>query len=459
MAGLPALFYKFILIFLLVSFKINIIRRGIQMLNLNTKLVQLEQEGKKINISLVGAGQMGRAMISQMFCMRGIRPSILVDRNAEKAAKVYESAGIDRGDIFEASTVSEAEDAIKRNKFVVSENFDIATKSLPIDVVIDATGDPEAGARLALGSIHNGKHIVMLNVEADVTVGPVLKKMADSAGVVYTVSAGDEPGAIMELFDFADGVGFEVLVAGKGKNNPLDQSANPDTVREKAASKNMNPKMLASFVDGTKTMVEMTAVSNATGFLPSKRGLIGPKATVEELPGLLSLKAQGGILDKYHVVEFIRGIAPGVFVIVTTDLPALKEEMAYLSMGDGPNYVLYRPYHLAGIETPLSAARAYFYGEATIVPMGVPVSETVAVAKKDLKAGEYLDGIGGYTVYGVIDTYENARNDNALPIGLVSSRVMVKKDIKKGETIRYDMVKLNEASVILQLRRIQDEML
>jgi predicted homoserine dehydrogenase-like protein len=429
------------------------------MLNLNTKLVQLEQSGKVIHIGLVGAGQMGRGMVSQMLCMKGIRPSILVDRNADKAVRVYELAGVQREDIFKADTVSQAEDAISRRKYVVSENFDVATKSLPVNVVVDATGDPEAGAKLALGSIYNGKHIVMLNVEADVTVGPILKRMADSAGVVYTVSAGDEPGAIKELYDFADGMGFKVLVAGKGKNNPLNQNANPDTVREEAKNKNMNPKMLASFVDGTKTMVEMTAVSNAIGFLPSKRGLIGPEATVKDLPGILSLKEQGGILEKYHVVEFIKGIAPGVFVIVTTDLPAVIEEMAYLSMGDGPNYVLYRPFHLTSIETPLSAARAYIYGEPTIVPMGAPVSETVAVAKKDLKAGEYLDGIGGYTVYGVIDTFKNAKLDNALPIGLVSNKVMVKKDIKKGETIRYDMVKLNEDSLILQLRKIQDQMI
>ena len=181
--------------------------------------------------------------------------------------------------------------------------------------------------------------------------------------------------------------------------------ANPDTAREKAQASNMNPKMLTSFIDGTKTMVEMTCVSNAIGFLPTKKGLIGPEATVKELPKLFSLKEQGGILERYQVVEYVNGVAPGVFVIVTTNLPAVREEMAYLSMGEGPNYVLYRPYHLTSIETPLSAARAYIYHEPTIAPKGAPVSETVAVAKKDMKAGEYLDGIGGYTVYGLIDTF------------------------------------------------------
>ncbi|MDK2880047.1 MAG: hypothetical protein PWR06_2763, partial [Thermoanaerobacteraceae bacterium] len=273
------------------------------MLNLNTRLKQLEESGKKINIGLVGAGQMGRGMTSQMFCMKGIRPAVISDINVDNAKKAYTLAGINPDDIAVAKTPSEAEEAISRGKYVVTDDLEVVTKALPVDVVIDATGVPEVGAQLALESIYNGKHIVMLNVETDVTVGPILKKMADSAGVVYTVSAGDEPGAIKELYDFADGMGFEVVVVGKGKNNPLNLDANPDTVREKAEAQKMNPKMLASFVDGTKTMVEMTAVSNAIGFLPTQRGLIGLKATVKELPKLLSLKEEGGILDRYQVVE------------------------------------------------------------------------------------------------------------------------------------------------------------
>lgn len=429
------------------------------MLNLNTKLKEIDEQGKKINAGIVGAGQMGRGMVSQMFCMKGILPAIISDLDLERAKKAYLLAGVNAADIITANKTSEADAAIKQGKYVITEDFNVITKSLPIDVVIDLTGVPDAGARIAFDSIYNGKNIVMLNVETDVTVGPLLKKMADSAGVVYTVSAGDEPGAVKELYDFADAMGFKILAAGKGKNNPLDTGANPDTVREKAEVSNMNPKMLASFVDGTKTMVEMTCVSNAIGFLPTKKGMMGPKSTVKELPKLLSLKEQGGILDRYHVVEFVNGIAPGVFVIITTDLPAVKEEMAYLSMGEGPNYVLYRPYHLTSIETPLSAARACIYHEPTIAPKGVPISETVTVAKRDLKAGEYLDGIGGYTVYGLIDTFENARKDNALPIGLVGPKVKLKTDVKKGETLKYDMVELDEDSFILQLRRLQDKIL
>ncbi|KXG78313.1 hypothetical protein AN618_03790 [Fervidicola ferrireducens] len=429
------------------------------MLNLNSKLLELEKSGKKINLGLIGAGQMGIGLVSQVFCMKGMRVAAVCDIRLDEAKKAYILAGVSPDDILTARTPSEVEEIVRRGKYAVTEDFSAVTKSIPIDVVIDATGIPEVGAKIALESIYNGKHIVMLNVETDVTVGPILKKMADSAGVVYTVSAGDEPGAIKELYDFADAMGFEVLVAGKGKNNPVDLEANPESVREEAQKKKMNPKMLASFKDGTKTMVELTAVSNATGFLPTRRGLIGPSATVKELPEIFRLKEEGGILDSYRVVEYVNGVAPGVFVIVTTKLEAIREEMAYLSMGPGPNYVFYRPYHLASIETPLSAARAYIYKEPTIAPKGAPVSETIAVAKKDLKAGEHLDGIGGFTVYGIIDTYENAKKERALPIGLVNKNVVMTKDVKKGEVITYDAVKLDESSLILQLRRLQEKLI
>lgn len=427
------------------------------MLNINTGLGKLDESGKKINVGLVGVGQMGRGIVTQVSKMKGMNIPIIANRSADRAKAAFQLAGVNSEDIYVANTVSEAENAIQSGKYVVTEDFEIVTKVLPVDVVIEATGVPDIGAHTALKSIYNGKHIVMLNVESDVTVGPLLKQMADSAGVVYTVSAGDEPGAIKELYDFADAVGFKVVAVGKGKNNPINRDATPDTVKQKADEKRINPRMLTSFVDATNTMIELTSVSNSLGFVPSQRGLIGPRATLKELPKLFSLKEQGGILDKYGVVDYVLGIAPGVFVIVNSDHPIIKETMAYVSMGEGPNYVLFRPYHLVCIETPLSAARAVLYGEPTIAPAGAPISETVAVAKRDLKAGEHLDGIGGYTVYGIIDTVENARKENALPIGLINDKTILKTDIKKGDTIRYDMVKLDEDSMVLQLRRVQDK--
>ena len=429
------------------------------MLNINTALRKLDENGKHICMGLVGAGQMGRGIVTQVFQMKGMCIPIIANRTVTKAKEAFQLAGVDSKDIIVTNTVSEAENAIKNGKYVVTEDFEVVAKVLPVDVIIEATGVPEIGAQVALKAIHNGKHIVMLNVEADATVGPILKKMADRAGIVYTVSAGDEPGAIKELYDFADAVGFNVIAVGKGKNNPLDRDATPDTLRQKALEKGVSPRMLTSFVDATNTMIELTAVSNAIGFVPSKRGLIGPSAKLQDLPKLFMLKEQGGILDRYQVVDYVFGIAPGVFAIVNSERQITRETMQYVSMGEGPNFVLYRPFHLICIETPLSAARAFLYKEPTIAPAGAPVSETVAVAKRDLKAGEHLDGIGGYTVYGLIDTVENARKDNAVPIGLINNKTVVKTDVKKGETITYDMVKLDEDSTVLQLRRLQDKFL
>ena len=298
----------------------------------------------------------------------------------------------------------------------------------------------------------------MMNVEADVTIGPLLKKLADNAGIVYTGSHGDEPGAVMELYDFATALGYDVRVVGKGKNNAIDLNANPDSVMEEATRRGVNPKMLACFKDGTKTAVEMTAMSNATGFLADVRGAHGPVGTVEELPGLFQLKEEGGILNNYGVIDYVNGVAPGVFVIVSSPLKEVHREMHYLSMGDGPNYVLYRPYHLCSLETPLTVARAVLDHEPTIVPLGAPVSECVAVAKRDLKAGEMLDGIGGYTVYGTIESAAIVKENNAVPMGLVNKKTRVIRDVKKAELITYDDIELDTSSFIVQLRQLQDQL-
>lgn len=269
-----------------------------------------------------------------------------------------------------------------------------------------------------------------------------------------------EPGAVKEIYDFADAAGFDVLAVGKGKNNPVDLEATPDSVREKALKSGVKPRMLASFVDGTKTMVEMSCMANATGFIPDIRGGHAPSASVDELPKIFSLKSEGGILNKYKIVDYVNGVAPGVFVIITSKLPQVQHEMEYLSMGPGPNYVLYRPYHLTSLETPLTVARAAIYNEPTIIPMdGKPIAETIAIAKKDLKSGEKLDGIGGFTVYGSIDTYETAKKENLVPIGLINKNTVVKKDIKKGELITYDMVKLDTTTLIYKLRKLQEDII
>ncbi len=428
------------------------------MLGINDRLKELEEQGEKILASIVGAGQMGKGMVSQMMLMKGLKPAVVVDINLDSAKNAYKNAGLSEDEFKVANTVSEANKWIEQGKYVVSENAEIASKANLIDVAVDATGVPEVGAKVALDAIYNKKHIVMLNVESDIVIGPILKKFADNAGVIYTGSAGDEPGAVKELYDFADSLGFDVRVIGKGKNNTMDYDCNPDTVLEEATKRGVSPKMLSSFKDGTKTMVEMTAMSNATGYIADVRGGHGTSGKVDDLPNIFRLKKEGGILNKYGIVDYVNGVAPGVFVIVSSELPEINHEMEYLSMGSGPNYVLYRPYHLCSLETPLSVVKAALDKQSTIVPMGAPISETITVAKKDLKKGEKLDGIGGYTVYGTIEQADVAKQIGALPLGLVSKKTTLTTDVKKGELITYDMVQLDTDSLIYQLRKLQDTM-
>ncbi|WP_416175622.1 NAD(P)H-dependent oxidoreductase [Clostridium sp.] len=427
------------------------------MLGLNYKLQQLEEKGETIYTAIIGAGQMGRGMTSQMILMKGITPSIVVDINIENAKTAFRNAGISEKDIMVAEDQDKVDEWIREKKYVVASDSHFATESKVIQAVIEATGVTEVGAEIALDTILNKKHIVMLNAETDAVIGPILKRFADNAGVIFTGAAGDEPGAVKELYDFAVASGFEVRVIGKGKNNKVDLECNPDTVKEEAIRRGVSPHMLAAFKEGSKTMVEMALMSNATGCVPDIRGAHGISAQVKDLPEMLSLKEEGGVLDKYGVVEYVNGIAPGVFLIVTSKLPEVRNELEYLSMGKGPNYVLYRPYHLCSLETPLSVAKAVLDNQATIAPMSGLVSEVLTVAKKDMKAGEKLDGIGGYTVYGTIEKADVAKQMNAVPVGLINRDTVLTKDVKKGDIITYDAVEFGRETTLMELRRLQDK--
>ncbi|HLS08205.1 NAD(P)-dependent oxidoreductase [Lentibacillus sp.] len=427
------------------------------MLGINRKLANLEKSGSYIKVGLVGAGQMGRGMISQIESMKGMRVVITADLAIENVENAYNNAGIHSANIVVTDDMEKAQGALSRDQVVATKDSKLVTSLPEVDVVVDATGVPNMGAEIAWDTILNNKHIVMLNVEADVTVGPLLKKMADASGVIYTGSAGDEPGAIMELYDFADAMGFEVVALGKGKNNPLNLESNPDVTAEEAAKKGSSPKMLASFQDGTKTMVEMNCVANATGFAPDQPGMHGFEGKVADLPSIFIEKDKGGKLNGRQVVDFVNGVAPGVFAIIASDKEEVNAEMKYLKMGDGPNYVLYRPYHLTSLETPLSIAKAYFDKEPTIAPHYGLQGETVAVAKKDLAEGDYLDGIGGYSVYGKLLKADEAKEDKLLPIGLVDKNVKMTKAVKKGDIITYDDVEQTNESTIWKLRALQDK--
>ncbi len=418
------------------------------------KLKALDAAGTPITVGLVGAGQMGEGLVAQMESMFGMHATVVADVVPGRAAQVLVSGGAPTDHVVETDDPDTAVAALEAGRRVATTNAEIAWAG-PVDITVEATGIPEIGAKVAYGAILARKHVLQMNVETDATVGYLLRRMANAAGVVYTLTAGDEPGTTMELYDFAVSLGFEVICAGKGKNNPLDRAANPDSVAARAAEQQMNPKMLASFVDGTKTMVEMTSLANAIGFVPDVTGMHGPEVTPKTIADVYRPKAQGGILEKTGVVEYGLGIAPGVFVVFTTDHPKLARDLTYLSMGDGPYWALYRPYHLTSLETPISIARAVISGDTTVATDSPPTAETVAVAKRDLEAGERIDGLGGFSVYGMIERADTARAGNQLPLGLAPGSVM-RKPVGAGQTITYDDVELDESQTIVHLRRLQD---
>lgn len=429
------------------------------MYEIDTKLEALEQAGTPIRVGLIGCGQMGKDIVAQIAAMKGMRCNVIVDIDVEIAKDALAQAKY-TGEIVTANSVEEAEAAIDREAVVVTTNYKIAAAAKQITNIIDATGSPEMGARVTMECIRYQKHIVMMNVECDITVGPILRSLCEKAGIVYSLTAGDEPGSIIEVYRFAKALGFEVVAAGKGKNNPLDYYATPDQEpwASQAKARKMNPRMLVEFVDGSKTMIEMCAVANATGLSIDKRGMHCAKCNVDELTKVFSLKEQGGILNSAGVVDFAVGnVAPGVFVVVTTKDQRIIDGLVQRDMGNGPNYLLYRPYHLCSIETPITVAQAAIYGESTGHPMDHLSCECITIAKKDLKAGEILDGIGEFCYRASIEKADIARKGNMLPVGLAKGARM-KEDVKKDEVITYDMVELNDNSVLLQLRRMQDQM-
>lgn len=416
-------------------------------MGLREKLEILEREETPIRVGLVGAGQMGRGFIAQVAGIPGMEVTAVADIDPERAMSVFQEIG------QEPTTDREG----RPGRPYVTDDAGALSRSNGVDVIVEATGIPEIGARVAFDGIHNGKHVVMLNVEADITIGPILTRMGRSAGVVYTGSAGDEPGAIMELYDFARSLGFEVVAAGKGKNNPLDFTATPDSLAEEAATKQMNPKMLASFVDGTKTMVEMAAVANATGMTPDIPGMHGPEESVpDRLADLFSLEKEGGILSSYGSVDYVRGVAPGVFVIVQAGAEPVRETLEYLGQGAGPNHVLYRPFHLTSLETPISVARAVLYGEPTIASRDNPSAEVVAVAKRDLEPGQTLGGIGSADYYSCVYSVAEARE--MLPIGLAEGARMT-QPVKRGDVVYRAGVEQASGTFVGDLRRLQESAL
>ncbi len=426
------------------------------MARLNAELERLASVDEQISVAIVGVGRMGRSLAVASQYVDGVAVRVLADVRTDRARETAIEMGHAAEDVAVVESAADGDAALAGGQPVVTADGTVPTEMSGVDAVIGATGVPDVGAQVAVRSILNGKHVIMLTDETDAAVGPYLGALAESAGVVYSAAAGDEPGAIMELYNFARSLGFEVLAAGKGKNNPLDRGATPASLAADADQKGLNPEIYTAFVDGTNSMLEMTMVANATGLRVDTRGLHGPRVeSVDDLPEVFAAEQQGGILSQTGAVDYALGggVAPGVFVVVTSESESIRADLEYLKMGSGPNFVLHRSFHIPTQEPLLTAARAKLYGDAHLVPQA-PVADTVAVAKRDLTAGEEVDGIGGETVYGLAENADVAREERLVPISLIAGATM-EANVDAGDPITEDEVAF-ERGELYHLWRLQE---
>ncbi len=429
-----------------------------------------------ILIAVVGVGRMGRGIVDQVATMTGMRVRVAADIDPGRAVAAFTENGWARDQVCVTERLDEAVDAYRRG-LAVATSDPLLPVELELDAVVESTGVPEVGAQVADLSVARGRHVVMLNVEADAVVGPILAQRAREQGVVYTLAAGDQPGAIFEMADWASTLGFEIVCAGRGTVLfPDDHHATPETYLEIAQRNRMNPKMYNEFRDGTKSQLEMVAVSNVLRLPPARRGMHEPFCKWQDLGKVFALKADGGILDHAGVVDMANAVDssgeyvhedkvfPGVFVVVTSPHPGVRSSMSALfepgfggtAQQWGPNWGLFRPYHLACVEVPMSVARAVIQGRPTGELRGGMVAELVAIAKRDLKPGDELDGGGGYTVYGLSERYQVARTDRLLPFGFAYEGTRVRRPVKRDQALTLDDVEVDTTSFLYQLRQEQD---
>jgi predicted homoserine dehydrogenase-like protein len=422
------------------------------MVILDKALAQREAQGRPIRIGLVGAGFMGRGIALQLSTpLPGMRLVAIANRHLEGAARAWTEAG--REDFVVTNSQADLNRVVAAGSPVITTDPALLCHADGIDAIMEVTGNVEASANTVLEAIAGRKHVVLMNAELDATIGPILKVHADKADVVLTNCDGDEPGITMNLLRMVKSIGYRPVMAGNIKGF-LNYYRTEDTQREFAERTHQRAKMCAAYADGTKLCFESCLVANATGFQVGKRGMFGHKcAHVKDIVQHFSPDA----LLEQPLVDFALEAAPGsgVFVVGYNDEPAKQHYMNYLKMGNGPLYVFYAPYVLPHLEAPLSAARAVLFGDAAIAPLSAPACDVVATAKRDLKAGETLDGMGGYTCYGLIENAHTAAEQNLLPMGLSDGCRLV-REIRRDEAISYDDVVLPADRLADRLRREQD---
>ncbi len=410
--------------------------------------------GTPLRVGMIGAGAMGWGIANQIVnFVPGMELVAVFSRTLKNARRAYAEAGI--LDPLEVKTVAQLEAAIQSGQPAVTEDFTLLCQAHNIDIIAEVTGTIEFATQAILEAIRNGKDIVMMNAEVDATIGPILKTYADREGVILSGCEGDQPGVELNLYRFVQGLGIRPLVCGNVKGM-IDPYRTPTTQAEFARQWDQTPHMVTSFADGTKIACEQAIVANATGMGVAQRGMIGHSTVkhVDELTEVYDAKqllAMGGIVD--YVVGAEPG--PGVYVIGYSEDPLQQHYLKYLKRGSGPLYSFYTPYHLCCLEFPISLARVGLLKDTVIAPLAGPVVDVVTTAKRDLKAGEVLDGIGFYMTYGQCENSDVTQGENLLPIGL-SEGCRLKRDIPKDQVISYADVDLPENRLCDRLRQEQN---
>ena len=438
-------------------------------MNLHKLLCERAACDSPLRVGLIGAGKFGTMFLAQAQRTPGLHLLGVADLAPDRARDNLQRVGWPAERIAAASIG----DAVERGTTWIGDDAQQLIAHPALDVVIDATGHPPSGIAHALAAIANGKHIVMVNVEADVLAGPLLAQKARTAGVVYSLAYGDQPALIAEQVDWARACGFDVVAAGKGtKYLPAYHESTPDTVwshygltPEQARLGGMNAQMFNSFLDGTKSAIEMAAVANATGLTPAPDGLRFPPCGVDDLPRVLRPECEGGTLHHKGQVEVIsslerdgkpvfRDLRWGVYVVFEAPSDYVQRcfaEYGLITDPSGCYSALYKPYHLIGLELGISVASAGLRGEPTGVPTGFR-ADAVATAKRDLAAGDTLDGEGGFTVWGKLMPAADSLRLGALPVGL-AHHVRLRNAVKAGSPVRWSDVSIDETSEAVRVRR------
>jgi predicted homoserine dehydrogenase-like protein len=400
-------------------------------MTVDSALARREADRRPIRVAMIGAGATGRAIALQLGTpVPGIRLAGIANRTASHAERALTEAGFTAWRATDKALVVAA--SIRSGIPVVTDDPALLVRSPDIDVVIEVTGTVDFAAQIVLDAIAHRKHTVIVNAELDSTLGPTLKARADQAGVVLTNTDGDEPGVAMTLLRYVRSLGLRPVAAGNIKGM-VDRHRNPDTQRSFAATHDQDVRKVTSFADGTKLSMETTVLANAAGFQVGRRGMYGPTcAHVSDMATLLPADdlLAGGIVD------YALGAAPhtGAFVVIHEDNRLKRTQLAYYKMGKGPFYVFYTPFHLPHLQIASTIGRAVAFQDPTVAPAGGPRCEVVTVAKRDLKVGDRLDGVGGFCTYGLIDNAPDARATDALPIGL-SEGCVVRRAIAQDEPI------------------------